>query len=507
MSVAMSVRRSHLPRRPAKSLVTASNLATLTILAAIGSALMALPFMTNEQRYVFAPGAACAIIFLWLFATLWARDRVVPMFDVGFFCGLATFAYSVYPLLNYWANGLEFSFADHSDNRLAWYGPSPSEIGLFHLRHVLYLFCFVLSYLWLRGRGSVVEARVERPPLETQAVIAISFIVLTAYFMFLKSLMGISYHTSYVADEFAKNLEAVSSAPRWVLQFSGKLAGLLFVMKLGLLYIVVSHSRRRLWLMVLGIWVMFEVTNAFILKGARGGMVLFLLATVLLYHRLVRPLSFKQLSLIGASVFTLFMFLGLWRSYSNLEVMRYEIRRTEGGLFSGSNEFQALLGTAYDVAQRKAAGLEMPWYLYINDIVDILPPQQLLPFQKVSASEWYLRELGVFGTGQGYMWGVITQAIVGLDWFELALRGFILGALLAWVQRWYRRHQSGFLETLAYVYLCIHVYYTFRNTTLSILANIVWELLPLMAIVAATTALLSRVVRKRTDTLVSAPRP
>ena len=54
-----------------------------------------------------------------------------------------------------------------------------------------------------------------------------------------------------------------------------------------------------------------------------------------------------------------------------------------------------------------------------------------MPFEKVAASEWYLREIGMSGTGQGFMWGVISQSIVGLDWLELALRGAILGYILA----------------------------------------------------------------------------
>jgi hypothetical protein len=108
----------------------------------------------------------------------------------------------------------------------------------------------------------------------------------------------------------------------------------------------------------------------------------------------------------------------------------------------------------------------------------ILPPQQFLPFEKVSASEWYLRQIGKSGTGQGFMWGIISQAIVGLDWIELVIRGAILGFILARIHRWYIKHQSGFLETLLYIFLCIKVYYTFRDTTLSLLSNFVWEVIP-----------------------------
>jgi hypothetical protein len=40
------------------------------------------------------------------------------------------------------------------------------------------------------------------------------------------------------------------------------------------------------------------------------------------------------------------------------------------------------------------------------------------------------------------------------------------------------RRQQGFYETLLYVYLCIRAYYTFRDSTFGITANLVWEVLP-----------------------------
>ena len=76
------------------------------------------------------------------------------------------------------------------------------------------------------------------------------------------------------------------------------------------------------------------------------------------------------------------------------------------------------------------------------------------------------------------MWGVISQSIVGLDWIELAIRGALLGYILARIHRWYVNHQTGFLETIFYMYLCLKVYYTFRDTTFSILSNFICEIVP-----------------------------
>jgi hypothetical protein len=459
------------------------------LVSALGIAFVAMVLMPRGPRFVAAPAIACTIITLWAAVTLWDRDRLVPLFDIGFLCVFVTFVYSVYPLLNYWLGG--FQFGPLSDSRLATYAPGMEEIGKFHFRHVLYIFCLAASYLWFRGRGQIRSANVEPPPPATQYAVVVLFVALLLFFFVLRLATGITFQSSYEATAFASKIESFSKAPILLLQIAGKLAQIHFALKLALLYIVVSRCRRRGWRIVLGLWLAAEVIQPILMKGQRSGMVFFLLTTLLLYHRLIRPFSFKVLVIFGSVFFALFMFLDFYRSFQNLAALRSDIVTAEAGIFARTNEFQALLGTAYDVAQRKAAGATLPWYLYINDFIDILPPQQLLPFEKVPASEWYLREIGRSGTGEGYMWGVITQSIVGLDWIELALRGSILGILLAWVHRWYRRRQTGFMETFVYMYLCISIFLTFRNTTFSILANVVWELIPFYFITTVSGALLS----------------
>ena len=80
-------------------------------------------FMTADQLFVAAPGFACVLMVFWLWMALWNRDHKIPFFDVGIFCALATLVYTVYPLVNYWADGFQFGIL--SDNRLRVYNPDP----------------------------------------------------------------------------------------------------------------------------------------------------------------------------------------------------------------------------------------------------------------------------------------------------------------------------------------------------------------------------------------------
>jgi hypothetical protein len=445
--------------------------------------------MTPEERNVAAPALLCTILVLWLWMTLYDRDGKIPFLDVGIFCALATFIYTVYPLVNYWVDGFQFGIL--SDNRLRQYNPDPAEMGLFHIRHLLYLFSFVVVYALFRRRGSVEIGRVTIPNHSARYIIVLFFLLLTGYFFLLQILTGVNYNASYESEEFSKNVAALADLPLLLLQVSGKLWGILFLFKLALLYIIVDRCRQKRWLIILCVWIAFEILQTFFIKGARTGTVLFLMATALFYHRMINHLSMKVLLSSGILLFLFFIFMGLYRAYIDFELLQTDLSQTDAGIFSGSNEFQALLGTAYDVLQRKEAGTYLPWYLYINDFSALLPPQQLMPFEKVSASEWYLREIGLSGTGFGFMWGVISQSIVGLDWMELLLRGGILGYILARIHRWYIKHQSEFLANLLYVYLCLRIYYTFRDTTFSILANFVWEVIPFYIILRLAVLIFS----------------
>ena len=342
-----------------------------------------------------------------------------------------------------------------------------------------------------RGRGDIETGNVNTPRRSNRQVIVLFFLLLTGYFIFLQLTTGVNYSTSYESEAFEKNVAAFASIPLLLLQISSKLWGILFLFKLAVLFIVVSRCRQKKWRNILLVWVAAEIIQVLTLQGARTGLVLFLMATALLYHRMIKPLSMKFLITSGSSLFVFFIFLGLYRAYIDFASFQTDLSQVDAGIFSGGNEFQALLGTAYDVFQRKINGTDLPWYLYINDFITILPPQQILPFEKVGASEWYLREIGMSGTGQGFMWGVISQSIVGLDWIELALRGGILGFLLAKLHRWYVRNQSGFMATLLYVYLCLKVYYTFRDTTFSLLPYFVWEVIPFYMLLRMGSAFLS----------------
>jgi hypothetical protein len=453
--------------------------------------------MTPDERYIAVPVLACTMLMLWLWMVLWKSDGHVPFFDIGVLCAMATFLYVVFPLLNFWAQGLQFGL--FSDSRLIHHNPSPSDIGIFHLRHVLYFFSLVISYVFFRKNAKCVEFKTVSCSSSRKKLIFLYFLFFTGFFFILEFFTGYSFNFSYLSESFESHLEASKRMPLLLLQISIKLREIWFLFKLSLLFIVISQCKQRRWRLILFSWIVFEIALNVYVKGQRTELILFLLACSLFYHRLVKPFRTRSILFSGMFIFLGFLFLGIYRTYAGLSDFHTDLSHHELSLLSANNEFQSLLGTTYDVFMMKKDGVKLPWYLYLNDFATILPPQQILPFKKIRASEWYLRQIGFSDSGRGFMWGVVSQSIVGLDWIELFLRGTILGYLLARLHRWYSKNQTGFLETLFYLYFCLRSYYTFRDTTLSPLSNLVWEIVPFYLLIRFRLIMLPRKKNHKTN--------
>jgi hypothetical protein len=440
------------------------------VVSALGSSVW-LVMMSRDERSIALPGLLCVNLTLLLWMVLYRRDGVIPLIDVGMLCALATCVYSVYPLINYWAAGMKFTV--NSDTRLYSYGISAEELGSFHWRNVLYLGCFVCAYMIARGRTRM-SMHVAPLSRSVREVSVTTYCLLLAYFVALKETTGVAFlYSGYGQEAFRQSAQLLSSMPLIVRQVSGKLYVILFLFKLLVLFLVVRKCSFIRWKVVLFAWLAVEAIMTVAAKGPRTDFMLFVVAACLFYDRLVRRVRWLTLVGGGVALLTCFIALGLYRGYGTGTEMMDAVAGTEGGVAGQQNEFQTLLGTAYDVMQRKAAGGRIPSYLHFNDVITILPPQQLLPFEKIPAAEWYLSEVGLSGSGEGLMWGVITQSIVGGDWAELVMRGILLAIILACVHRWYAKHSAGALETVLYVFVCVKIYYTYRDTTLSMLSDIV----------------------------------
>lgn len=428
-----------------------------------------------EHRLVLGPllsvvGLSAALV-LWLYG----REGAFPLFDVGVVCALATTLYIAIPLLNFIAGGLEFTAL--SDSRLQLHSPDPYEVGSFHWRHVLYLASFVTCYVLVRRRAPRVLPTLRAAPWPIGHHVVVLYLLLAAFFVVLFLTTGYGLNESYESVHAQFRWGGGESLPTVVVQVAHRMAGIMVFLKFAVFLLMMRRWHMPEWRFVIFAWIAVEIVYAVTVLGARSNLMFLLGAVLLLFHRVVRPLSLPGAVSVASLLLAAFLAYGYARDLASSEVGSGE------SLLSARNEFQSLLGTAYDVHKRVLLQTpEIPWQVYLNDVVKLLPPHQLLPFPKFTASEWYLRLIGVEGLGVGYMWGVISQAAVGFDWWELVVRGAVLGLLLGAVHLWYTRRAESFLATVCYLWLCIRIYYSYRDTTLAPFVLFIYEVVPALIV-------------------------
>lgn len=453
-------------RRLSTSRKTLSGSALAVLLSLIGLVLTD----NSDLRYVMAPALVSINIVLYLVLKLWDYDRTFPLFDAGIVCAVTTLIYTIIPLISYIGAGLVFIVGN--DSRLVLHQPTPFDLGTFHWRHVLYIFSFVIAYSLTRNGSPAGQRPVQIPWASTRQAIFILFFMGTLYVFSLQIFAGYKISPSYEEMRSAYASGTVVQLPLFFRQITHYITGMLLIFKLAMLIIVFSRFDNVKWRIFLYLWLTAEIFISVSRMGQRSGIILLLLATGLLYHRIVRPLRFRSI-ILGSTLLLVFFFtFGVLRS-ANLDLLSIP-----ENIFSISNECQSLLGTAYDLHQRvNHQSLQVPWQIHLSEFLALIP-QQVCPVDKIPPGEWYLSLLGLRGSGVGYTFGVLSQSIVGLDWLGLALRGAMLGLLLAQVHKWYMRNSYSFFATLFYLWLCIKVYYTFRGSTFYLLPLIIYEVIP-----------------------------
>jgi hypothetical protein len=462
--------------------------AGLLLAAMIAASSTALLFVPHDDRVLAAPICALAIVGAGFVLTLWARDGVLPVFEVGTLCMLANVAYGGLALAGFYLmHGQWHRFAD---GRLQAYPFIPDELGMFGWRYVVYAASFAAVYLLIRGRSTVKTTAFIPPRPNTETAIVIMLVLLFAAKIALRVVFGYGEDGPDVYANLAEIAAKWYATPLFLRQIGHNVISALAVVKLATVLLLLAHWRRRWCRYALYLWVVFELVGTAVRFGSRGEAVLLLLSVGMLFHRLVRRLSFFTLGAAGVMIMAGFLLIGALREFR----VTNPTERPPNVLIA-DNEFQALFTTAFDLYKRKQAGeLDVPWQIYVSDFYYPIP-SQFLPFQKIDPGAWYLDVLGLAASGVGFMFGVMAQASVGVDWIELLLRGAALAAFLAYLHRWYVRRSLYFWPTLFYVFVAIWTYYSVRASSFYFLYFIVYHFLPVMLSAKILSGIFSRVRR------------
>jgi hypothetical protein len=467
----------------------------LNVLALTAIALV-LPFLSEGDRALAAPMLVLGELVLLYLTILWNRDGRPPVFEAGTLAILATAAYGMLPLAGFLM--MRGDWERFSDLRLQQYPFNAVELGRFGWGYVIYAAVFVATYLIVRGRATVRSTAFEMPRPHTIAAIVVVFGAVYAFVVAVAAAYDLRMDISYTAEELQQRAEMLSRMPRIVLQVSENVTLMLLLLKQALVVILMSQWRKRWCRIALIAWLAWEIGGVVLRLGARTTVVLLLMSAGLLYHRLVKPVTFRVFFIVGAILLSAFLLAGA------LRLVGPESEAPKNFLTS-ANEFQALYATAFDLDQKKENGSlpPVPWQVYVADFY-LEIPSQFLPFQKIDPANWYIEIIGQSGSNTGFMFGVMSQAVIGLGWPELALRGFILALFLALLHRWYVRHAVHLWPTLFYLFVTVWIYSTMRASTFWFVYYIVYRFLPVLLATKFVEVVLSR-VRHRDVVRVNVP--
>jgi hypothetical protein len=453
--------------------------------------LLALP---AEPRPVALPAIAIVNIAVWFLCTLWNRDRELPLFEVGTICVAFTALYSAYPLIAYLlSDGL---WTPTSDRRLTVWAPGFQELGTYAWGWVAYIAGLAGVYLVVRGRATAAGIRPRALSGPASIAIVWLFLALVAYFAGLWVWFGVTYNPSYHAAQLGE-VGLARDLPYLLQQISHNAWGILSILKLcGIAFLLQRWSSTRARTVLIA-WLVGEMVATVLRMGARTDTVVLLLGTILLYHRIVRALDFKLIAIAAPALVCAALLFGFARDF-----VRGGSSIVSGSYWAASNEFQVLLGTAYDLHKRREIGIlgAPPWQVHAADALRLVP-SQLLPVQKIEPADWYLEQIGITTPGVGMMFGVMGQAAIGYGTIELLVRGSLLGLLFALAHRAYARRARRFWVSMLYLYLCLWSYYTIRASSFYFVYVLVYRFIPTMLFVMVATDLVRRAARSTAPVL------
>jgi hypothetical protein len=465
--------------------ISSRTIRTAILVAATGAIIFVA--LNEDQRHLFVPASVLIGIGALFITEVWSRERVFPLFEIGAWTVTSTTAYTTLPLIQHLVAGMEWTIL--SDNRLLQHMPSPHEFGSFAWNYVFYLLSFSMTYLALRANRSMMR----KPIALFERGTLICAVALFVVFTIIPAAINVAYGigVDFYGEDQLDNIGRIRAMPLILQQIRAQLLGARTFFEIIIVTWLCSNWRKRFAPRVVYLWLSLQIVTTLLVFGSRTELVVSLLVVVLAYHRLQEPLSGRFVAVVGVLLLAGVISYGLARDYMRLG----EVDINFDGIspLSASNEFMAVYATGYDVhVKAQAGGLPpLPLQAYFNEVL-MLIPQQILPFQKLDPSEWYLEMLGAHDTGVGFMWGVVSSAAVGFGVMELIVRGAVLGIVFGLFHRWCARRSGDWRVVCAYMMMCLWAYYTYRATTFYFLVFLEYRFVVPLVFLAMTSQALRR---------------
>jgi hypothetical protein len=448
-----------------------------------------LTLSTNEQIPLVLPAITLINVYGWFLMALWRRQCALPLLDIGLFSMTTYLCYTLFPILGFLLSDIQFT--ELSAVQLYYHKPMAGDLAEVAWRYVLFVASFAIAHRYVRG-SKIAQTAISAPSRPMIYSILIAYIALGMFFQGLKYAYNVDFTGAY-DDNLLERYNNFLSLPLALRQIAQNLFGSKVVIEIALVLLLVANWKSNRAKYFLFAWLGFIVVSNLMAPGSRTNAILPFLALVLIYDRLVRPISLIQAIHYGILGLLAIGLIGTLRGADPLsflpEIINLEnLTELRIRFFSQSTEFQTVFAGTYDFYVMKYEGLleSIPWQVFISELLAIVPAQ-LLPFEKVDPQEWYS---GMSSTPSYFFFNPICQSIAGFDWFELIARGAMLGWLFGLLHNWYIKNNNSFWVSVLYIYLTIFSFYTIRSTTFGLISWILFKFAPALLIVFVCKILL-----------------
>lgn len=433
------------------------------------------------QSIVLLPILLIWAILFFVYSTAARRDGRAPADDIGVVFLLVLALYNTLPPLLWLLQGGTYTSIFNS--KLIRLQPTTEDTFYLQTIALCYAFGFAVVYLGLRRL-------IPRPVVPTAIPyinnsIMGGAIVIIAGGLVISLFLGFS-GTIETAGSYSDRYRVIAKLPLALGQLVKIVAGFSAVAQLVILVALLQRwPRHRIFFVIYILTILFSFDS----DGERTSIATGLLSVLIAWHVLVRPIAHSRWYAIFGIVMFAFLILGFrrdltsWNSLTALDPSDFSF-----------GEFDQVWATGVDLLQQsELGGFKIPLAAYFSEFISFIP-SQLLPFQKMTLSDWYLDTFYYQYKldGAGFAFGAISQSLVGGGVGEALIRGGLLGAISVWLIRWYRAPKRSWWRFPLYLYLLVFSYQSVRDTTLRLFGDAIQIVLPAIFLIV----LISRVLPK-----------
>ncbi len=392
-------------------------------------------------------------VVLWVYNKVAKRDGRAPIDDIGIWWLVVFLLYSTLPPLAWLLQGGTYS---PLSGRLFKMQPTIQEVEYLLNISLAYIFGFTIVFL-------ILLKQVRRPTIVAQARISGFKMAGSGVIILISSLIGLILSMSGLirpAESYADSYVVAYELPRALRQLIKIVGGFSGV---ATLVLIVALFQRWPKFRFLFFCYLLSIIVSINPEGGRGKIVSPLLSMVVAWHVLIRPIPSKKVFIGGFLGLLGFLILGILRNINSL---------TDVGVLGfegiGVGEFDALWANAIELLQAKKSGqININLETRFGEILSFMP-SQLLWFEKISLNDWYLNNFypGLKeDTGTGWVFGAISQAVIGGGLFEALVRGAIIGSLAGFIMKWIRTPSRAWWRFPLHLFLLLGVFSGIREST------------------------------------------